>query len=191
MSVACVIIAGGTRTDLLDREVIPSVVAQGFDEILVCGEHHDGQGYRYLPVAALTHSTVDALVKRDAGTVGTNADWVAYLSDDHRIRPDGESWGVAVRRADMAGLHVIVPERYAQHPEQGLIRIPNGEEGGYCAGHGGLFRREVIRNQPWCTQPHDRLWDLYASQRQQDAGYRFASAPIAIEDMETEREPWL
>lgn len=188
--IACVVIAGGRRRKLLDQVVIPSVLAQPFDEVLVVGMHHDGPGYRYLHIPDLTKSTTDALIKRDAGTLASSASLLLYLCDDHAVVN-----GVEEARAMATGpliWDVMVPQRIAEHPEKGLIRINNGETGGYCGGHGGLYRRRVVQNRPWSAQPHHREWDLLASQNHQKAGFIYiTNGPLVIRDMETEAQPWL
>ena len=188
-TIACIIIAGGKRKELLDKQIIPSCLAQPFDEIIVAGMHHAGKGYKYLHIPDLTKSTTDALVKRDAGTVAAKSELLFYHCDDHQVvggvqeskalAENGTIWDVAV------------PIRIAEHPEQGRIRINNGESDGYCGGHAGLYRRRVVQDRPWSSQPHHRLWDLYASQNQQMAGFKFIiNGPIVVEDLEVEACPW-
>lgn len=187
-TVACIIIAGGTREQLLDDKVLPSVLGQCFDEVVVVGQHRPGEGYRYLEVPALTHTTVDALVKRDVGTVATTSDILVYLSDDHALL------GPVAATLRRIAPDIVVPARFADHPELGRVRIPNGEEGNYCAGHCGVFRRWVIQDRPWTAQPHHRNWDLLASHNQRAAGwgvhYSGDTYCFAILDLQPEREPW-
>src|SRR3989442_12181237 len=85
-NVACVVIASAKRSQLLDEQVLPSVLAADFAEVVVVGDFHPGRGYRYLHVPPLTQTTTDALVKRDTGTLATTAPWEFYLSDDHAVR---------------------------------------------------------------------------------------------------------
>ena len=195
MSVACIIIAGGKRTRLIDEKILPSVLPQGFDEVLVVGEHHaDGTAYRYLHVPDLTRTTNDALVKRDVGTVATDARILVYLSDDHGLAPDFLDTLRAV--AETSRWDVMIPSRWCRHPASGApIRLNMGAEASvpvlYCGGHGGIFRRWVIQSCPWTAMPHDRLWDLMASQIQRALGAQFVHVPqVAIEDLTPETEPW-
>jgi hypothetical protein len=86
----------------------------------------------------------------------------------------------------------LIPSRWADHPEQGRIRIPNGEEELYCAGHCGVFRRRVIQSRPWAAQKHHRNWDLISSHEWQAAGYHFVSYPkLRTIDLEPQNSPWL
>ena len=80
-TLACIVVACGTRGDLIDQLILPSTRHQGFDEVVVVGTHHDGAGYRYLHVPSVTGTTVDALIKRDVGAVGTASDILVYLCD--------------------------------------------------------------------------------------------------------------
>lgn len=202
-TIACVVIAGGKRRALIDGRILPSVLSQGFDEVIVVGGHHppdeySPQQYRYLHVPDMMRSTNDALIKRDVGTLATSADYILYLSDDHALLPDPDGeWAFARRARKVFDLRpevgALVPWRFADHPSLGRIHIPNGEEGpqGYCAGHSGVFRRQVVMDRPWTAQPHDRLWDLLASRNQMEAGVVFMSIPdLTIIDLEPERCPW-
>lgn len=188
--IAAIVIAGqGTRAQLIDDKILPSLT--GFDDVLVVGTHHKGPSFRYLHVPDLTKSTNDALVKRDVGTLATDCDLLLYLSDDHRVR---DGFADELRQFDREGItawDVLIPARWVQHPEQGLLRIPNGEENYYCAGHGGVFRRRVITQRPWTAQQHHRNWDLISSHDHLRAGFKYLAYPkLQIEDLEPMAEPW-
>lgn len=188
-NIAAVVIAGGKRGKLIEEQILPSL--QGWDEIVVAGEYKNGEGYRYLNVPAMTQSTNDALVKRDIGTVAVRSDVVLYLSDDHAVHPSFASELRQFIREGIAAWDVLVPSRWADHPEQGRIQIPNGEKELYCGGHGGVFRRRVIQDRPWTAQKHHRNWDLIASHEQQARGFKFLSFPrLMILDLEPENSPW-
>lgn len=190
MSIAAIVIAGGKRTDLIDRDILPSLT--GFDEVLVVGEHHAGDGFRYLHVPDLTKTTNDALTKRDVGTLACTSDVVAYFSDDHRALGPFASDLRQIIADGISAWDVLVPSRWADHPDQGMIRIPNGEKEYYCAGHGGVFRRRVIQQFPWTAQKHHRNWDLLISHEHLRAGFTYLPAPqLKIKDLEPERTPWL
>ena len=186
--IACIVIAGGKRETLIDGQILPSIRDQGFDEVLVVGEHHEGDGYRYLHVPKLLGTTTDALIKRDCGSLAAVSDILVYLCDDHSLLP---GFCEAIRQAPEQGWDVLVPKRFADHPEHGRIRINNGESEGYCGGHSGVFRRWVIEKRPWTAMPHHRLWDLLASQIQLDLGFTFiCNAPLGILDCEPHACPW-
>ena len=189
MILSAVVIAGGKREALIDEQILPTLV--GFDDVLVVGKHHAAAGFRYLHVPDLTKTTNDALVKRDVGTLAARGDVLVYLSDDHCLRPD---FATELRAFDADGLaawDVLVPSRWVEHPEQGLIRIPNGEERYYCAGHSGVFRRRVVTATPWTAQQHHPNWDVIASHDQLRAGYKMLMYPrLQIQDLLPEDEPW-
>jgi hypothetical protein len=174
----------------LRQRCVESAKAANFDELVVTGDYELGHGYRYLAIPDVTKTTLDALLKRDAGTLATVSDYVLFLSDDHAIA----SWNFVqcVRSlANVSHFDVCVPIRLVEHPEKGLIRIPNGEEGCYCAGHAGIFRRSVMQHTPWIAQPHHPNWDLLASRNQQAAGFKFVEGNgIAVVDLTPETAPW-
>ena len=189
MSIACIVIAGGKRRELIDEAILPSIIPQGFDETIVVGDHHDGRCYRYLPVPALLGSTVDALVKRDAGALAAGRSSVlVYLCDDHTLDPD---FLATFQQYRPQRWDVLVPARYTVRDGQ-RIRLNMGHSEGYCAGHGGIFRREVIERCPWSCGPHHRNWDLLISHRHRGHGFRyeFAGDDLAIIDCEPGAEPW-
>src|SRR3989449_274952 len=139
-SVACIVIASAKRSQLLDEQVLPSVLAANFAEVVVVGDYVAGRGYRYLPVPPLTRTTTDALVKRDVGTLATTAPWLFYLSDDHAVRhvhTPPEHWldiGVPLRFCALNGNRIPL--------NMGLDK--RDQNGPYCAGHAGLFHRYLI-----------------------------------------------
>ena len=188
MRVACIIIASAQREAVLDSQVVPSALAAGFSEVLVVGDYHPGTGYRYVPVPAMTATTVDALIKRDIGTLATTADWLFYLCDDHAVRRIGKpptdpmTIGVPTRTCRRDGMVLLL--------NMGLDpRDPNAP---YCGGHAGLFSRELIQAHRWTTMPHDRLWDLLSSRLLVLAGATLTSLPTwEVEDIEPESTPWL
>ena len=165
---------------------MPSVLAAVFDDVIVVGdwEHNEADlfsvplsrfKYDYLYVAPLTRTTTDALVKRDVGTLATDADVLVYLCDDHALAP---GFGAALRAVLDEPWDVIVPNRVTMC---GNRRQPlnNGERDGYCGGHGGVFRRAVITAKPWSAHAHHRNWDAIISREQISRGARFVWSPRA------------
>ena len=193
VTVACVLIVHEPRVSLVQEVVLPSVLGQGFSEILWVGDGHPGDGYRFLPVPKLTGTTLDALVKRDVGTLATNAEWLFYLADDHRWAchwPD-----MLTHRLPFPDHDIIVPGRWCDGGEQ-PISLNMGMDGTdpnfpYCAGHGGFFRKTLIEARPWTTMPHHPNWDLLATRMQMQMGARvMAENQPMIQDLEPERQPW-
>lgn len=215
--IACIIIATERRRAQVS-EVFASVVDQGFDDVIIVGDWLTGEtladpswsrwGARYLCVAPFVRSPIDAQVKRDVGTVATDADVLVYLCDDHAL---GFGFGTALREVLDEPWDVLVPNRitYRQtYPSYvspdgkivsddkgGLMRVSlnNGESDGYCGGHAGVFRREVIVAKPWSAHAHHRNWDALISAEQQARGARFCWSPrtaLHIVDIELNMEPW-
>lgn len=177
-NLACILVTRGTRAALVDSHILPSILGQGFGEVVVVGTHHEGDGYRYLNVPSVTGTTVDALIKRDVGAVATAADALLYLSDDHLLL---DGWAAEWERWHDQPWDVLVPARYAVR-DGALVPINNGTHpkdphAPYCAGHAGLFRRRVLRTRPWMAAPHDLFWDLGHSRQLLRSGY--ALTPVA------------
>jgi len=197
MTIACVVIASLKRRALLDELVMPSVVAQGFDEVVVVGDFHSGDGWRHLPFASLTGSTIDALFKRDVGTAATSSDWILYLCDDHRIHPDFSKDLLQLMRENTFGpKDVIVPARFCTRGEE-KIGLNMGWPGylgrAYIGGHGGIFPRAAVQDVPWSLAPWSPQWDYLHSRILLERGYNFhyQSASCYIEDVDPNGEPWL
>lgn len=197
MTIACVVIASAKRRDLLDTLVLPSVLAQGFTEVVVVGDYHSGEGWRHLPFRPLTGTTIDALFKRDVGAVATSSEWLFYLCDDHAVHPDfSKDLATFMTEHPMGPNDIIVPGRFCERNSE-RIGLNMGWPGylghAYCGGHGGIFPRAAIQDVPWSLAPWDPQWDFFHSQILQERGYRFhyQSGSCLIEDVEPNSEPWL
>jgi hypothetical protein len=195
MKIACCIIAGPHRPQLIKEIVLPSVLSQGFDDVIVVGDFPGAGPFRTLIVPPLTHSTIDALVKRDVATLATDADILIYLSDDHLL---GDGFGTHLRDLQQKDWDVLVPSRFVVYNGQKLP-LNNGALAdnptvgtGYCGGHGGVFRRRLIERMPWSTMPHHRNWDLLGSLAQQRLDAKFVwTSDLEIVDVEPGATPWL
>ena len=196
ITVACAIISSAKRWALVRDQILPQCVREGFDEIVVAGDGEPGLGYQFIDIPAITGTTIDALVKRDAATVATESEYIAFFSDDHRPVP-----GFATDLREYVQEHrveVLIPHRVTwRATSDGFTRIDlnSGASDGYCGGHAGVFHREAIRRYPWACGPHDLLWDLTHSRHLQQLGVQFSYAPhIMVEDIEhflnPEAQPW-
>lgn len=187
-SIACVIVATAARRFAVWDRIVPSVLGEGFDEVVVVGDWNDASPHprvRYLYVDPVTRSTRDALLKRDIGTLATTAANLVYLCDDHALAPH---FGSALRQVLDEPWDILVPNRYTMYLEK-RHALHNGERERYCGGHSGVFRRWVVTQRPWLAYAyHDnwRCWDVYASVAQQLDGARFCWSPrddLAVEDL--------
>jgi hypothetical protein len=197
VTLACVVIATAKRRPVLDDLVMPSVVAQGFDEVVVVGDYRSGDGWRHLPFRPLTGTTIDALFKRDVGTAATSSDWLFYLCDDHRIHPDfSRDLLQFMQECAVGPQDVIVPARFCQRNGE-KIGLNMGWPGylghAYCGGHGGIYPRAAIQQVPWSLAPWHPNWDFYYSQILLERGYNFhyMNGTCYIEDVDPNGEPWL
>lgn len=171
----CAIIVTAPRVGLVEKHVLPSVLAQGlFRQVLVVGDYWPGPGYRYIPVPRVTGTTLDALMKRDVAAVASDADALCYLCDDHQL---GNYWTPEWPAWEQAGWDVLVPSRWVDGVEINNGMDPKWPDAPYCAGHAGIYRRSVLRAHPWMATPHTPLWDLAHSRLARASGFRFASCP--------------
>lgn len=205
--IAAIIIATERRKQQLTR-VIDSTCAHNFNDIVVVGDwEYNDEWSNFLNVAPLTRTTVDALVKRDIGTLSVpEASVLVYLCDDHILAP---GFGAALRAVLDEPWDVIVPNRYTKRIVCGCghgctaecegceveetLPLNNGERDDYCGGHGGIFRRHVITAKPWSAHAHHRNWDAQISAEQIARGARFVWSPraeLSIIDIEPQMEPW-
>ena len=191
-SVACIIATTAKRTTLMDEVVMPSVIGQGFSEVVVLGAYHSGANYRHLPVAGVTRSTVDAQRNRDIGTMATVSEWLVYLTDDHRL-------GLAfvarlhdlIHQTGIARHDIVVPTRFTTRNDR-RVPLPMGVEDGYCAGHAGVFHRTAIQEVPWSVAPAHPNWDLLHSGMLLSRGYQlYPTSSLMIEDVEPGATPWV
>lgn len=197
MSLACVIIASQKRRQLLDELVLPSVVSQGMDEVVVVGDFHSGPGWRHLPFRPLTGTTIDAQFKRDVGTVATSSDWILYLCDDHRLHPDfSHDLALFMHEHPCGPKDVIVPGRFCQRNGERIglnMGWPGYMNHAYCGGHGGVFPRQAVQELPWSIAPWHANWDYMHSRILLERGYQmhYQTGTCLIEDIEPNTEPWL
>lgn len=188
MSVACIVIASQKRQGLLDAAILPSILPQWFNEVVVVGDYHSGDGYRHLPFAPVTGTTTDALFKRDVGLAATKSDFLCYLCDDHRLHPDFardlQSILSGCKQRD-----VVVPARYCVADG---VRVPlNMGAPDYVGGHAGIFPRDLLRQVPWSVAPWHPNWDVLHSRMllQHGAHLHFQQDRLYIEDIEG-GTPW-
>ena len=192
-TIACVIIATERRRAQVERIIVPNVWRQDFDDVVIVGDWkapaRTSIVYRYFCVEPLTYTPIDALLKRDAGTLVTTADLLVYLCDDHTLAP---GFCAALRNVADEPWDVIVPNRYTMRGTE-RVSLNNGEHEHYCGGHAGVFRRDLITRRPWSTYAHHRNWDNQISHAQIDAGAEFVWSPreeLSIIDIEPQAEPW-
>lgn len=190
-SIACIVVAGPTRQELLDLLVMPSVLRQQFDEVVVVGNYHSGDGYRHLPFAPICHSTVDALFARDTATMATTSDWLVYLADDHALDQNFVArLRDAVHASHLGRRHIGVPARYTMRAEEG-IRLNTGFPD-YVAGHCAVLHRTAVQEVPWGIAPRHPNWDVFHSQVLMARGYALQELPdCLVEDVEPNATPWL
>lgn len=188
MTIACIVIAGGKREKLLDEIVMPSVIGQSFDEVVVVGPYHSGNGYRHLLVPPMTRTTNDALVKRDVGLMATTSEYAVFLCDDHKLDP---FFCIALKDKPLGRRSIGVPVRITNRGPK-VIYLNTGFKDAYCGGHAMVVHRTAIQEVPFTVAPHHRNWDVLHSQMLTARGFELVQLDdCIIEDVEENAKPWL
>jgi hypothetical protein len=189
---AVIIIAGPHRVGTCLPEVVRSVQEQEPDEILVVGDRLKvyGDTVRALNVEPLTRTTIDALVKRDVGTVATRSWNLCFLADDHRIGPNFVKH-FRERYADREW-DLLAPQRFTVRGQQ-IFNLNVGKDLHYIGGHCGIYRRSILRQVPWSSSRHHPNWDVWHSHDLVKAGGKlvYSDIDLAIEDIEPGAKPWM
>ena len=195
MSLAIVIVAHPGRRETTFRRCLESVRQERPDEIVVVADFPvDAKGVRSLVVPSLTRTTVDALAKRDAGWLATQATHVGFLCDDHVLAPGFvEAWK---REYEARPEEILVPSRFCWRSGVGnspMIQewLPTGQDLDYAGGHAGIYARVCAYAQPWSATIHHPNWDVLHTLALKDQGCRIAYAghDLAVEDIEGGK-PW-
>ena len=172
--------------------LLPQVVGstEGVDELLVIADGIEDAGFPFLNVAPITRTTIDALIKRDAGWAATTSDAVLFLSDDHRLAP-GFIAAYRDRYERRDDWDILCPSRYTVRG-QSIIPLNVGQAEGYVGGHAGIYRRRCAQLLPWTAGPHHLNWDLLHTHELIRKGARlvYADTDLAVEDIEPNAEPW-
>lgn len=170
---------------MLDEQVLPSVVGQGFDEVVVVGDYVSGNGYRHIPFRPIYRNTSDAQFKRDVGTLVTSSEWLVYLCDDHAL---DDHFVVNFPLRFQRGI-IGVPHRVTKR--NGRVIPLNMGLPEYCGGHAGVYHRSAIQQVPWQLAPLHPNWDVLHSRMLLARGYELVPLPdCVIVDVEPGSEPW-
>ena len=191
MSLAVVIIASEKRRLTTFPRCLDSVVAQRPDEIVVVADFpHAQSGVRSFRVEPMLRNTIDALVKRDVGWVGTTADAVCFLCDDHELAPNFVA--TYLEKYHRRGWSILGPQRYTDRPEK-RYWLNIGEREGYVGGHCVIVTRGAGKLLPWSAAPHHPNWDLLWTQQMiwMGAKLAYAQQDLAVEDIEPGATPWM
>lgn len=190
--------AHGDRAYLLRNVILPQAIASGeFAEILVVGEFEAGEGYRWLDVPSVEHSSIhDGLRKRHLGTLAATGDWIAIQNDDHVFDP--QAMARARNYMSYTLSDVVSPARWTRLRHADGERLNGGEPGGRWAGaghingHGCVFRRAVLDECPWDTLPKVFSYDMAMTKRITDAGFHVVWAEdVRLWDIEQGATPWV
>ena len=159
------------------REIIDA--GQNFDECLVTGSFHAGDGYTYVAVESVYCDRRDALYQRELGTRTSTGNILCFTHDDHLPQFSADDVHAHDPKWD-----ILVPRR--AHGKTGAT-LPNGHDEGYMGGHTLLMRRDVWVTVPWLTIESARCWDLVLSDIWLDKGFNivYTDALVSV-DLEVE-----
>ncbi len=206
-TVACVVVATEKRKALVNGHIVPSIMDQGFNEVIVTADYRDRNVNLYIP--SVYNNTLDALVRKQAALEANEGDVVVYVSDDHYL-DDCFLEGLRGRLRDK--WDILAPFRFTIRDGK-LIPLNMGKDGApdggrdYVAGHAGIYRRSVLEAVPWqdilvqteIRKPASALfYDTWGTHMMLDAGYKLCyceyGSPIAVCDIDhfidATSEPW-
>ena len=152
------------------------------DEVIVAGNWHGGEGYKYVPVPDVHHSWADCIAQRQAGFEAATGDVLIFQHDDHWFDLD-------TLPAD-GFADVFSPSRWT------FARTTAGEQlnsgfGQYIDGHGALYAREVIERCPWAEVPVVFTMDVEHTKQIRAAGFEIVwDDKFHIYDCEKDATPW-
>lgn len=144
------------RYNLLKNTVLPAVLTEGFDEVIVCGVFEEGDGYKYVPMKPMRRDRRDALHQRDLGAAYATGDLLVFCHDDHVPGPGG--FVKTLKDLDLANdppWDLLVPQRL--HGVTGA-ELNNGRADNYMGGHCLVMRRWLWAEVPW-TSVDTEWWD--------------------------------
>ena len=191
-SIACALIVSQKRAELARDQIMPTLLNQGFDEVVAVGDFWSGEGYRHLSIPPITRTTVDALIKRETALSATKSEVIVYVCDDHRL---SANFALVLRENYLSDRRwgYLIPNRFCIRDGK-FLSLNMGASEDYCGGHAGIFRRDALRKVPWMVAPLDPpyLWDKWHSHmlNAQGVTFREASGDLLVEDIEPLGRPW-
>lgn len=167
----------GLRKELVRTEILPTVLADDFDEVIVCGVFEPGEGYEYIELQPRYRDRRDALWQREIGFRRSTGEVLVFCHDDHRPSAD---FARTLREIPDGDWDILVPKRVHGRTGEELNnghskfsaldgRSENYIEEGYMGGHCLVMRRWVPATIRWnCLDTE--FWDLPMSDLWREAG---------------------
>lgn len=182
-----------SRYSLLKEKVLPAVLAQGFDEVIVAGSFEEGSGYAYVPVLPKYRDRRDALCQREAAARHATGDILIFGHDDHAVAADFGQQLVkyaGYRHGEMPvefpDWDLLIPQRQHGITKETLANGKNEKEPvyAYMGGHVLVMRRWLWATVPWTTVDTE-FWDTSMTRIWKEAGARLVYADDLVHlDME-------
>lgn len=172
------------RYSLLHDTILPAVLREQFDEVIIAGTFEDGPGYTYVPVQPRFRDRRDALWQRERGARHATGDFLVFCHDDHL---PAAGFLATFRRnwQHEPDWDLLVPER--RHGKLDTV-LDNGSERGYMGAHCLLMRRWVWARCPWTTID-SVWWDVGMTRVWQAAGAKLRwSTDLLHYDMEAQED---
>ena len=143
------------RADLLRTKILPAIISQEPDELLVVGQWEEGEGWRYIHLPPTTRDRSEALRQREMGLRLSTSPILIFSHDDHMLG-EGFIQTVRERYAGDDRWDLLVPRRI--HHLTGE-ELENGRKDGYMGGHVLVMRRRLCAQVPWdvCVSEY---WDV-------------------------------
>ncbi len=153
------------RYALLQTEILPIALSQGWDEVIVAGQFEEGLGYSYAEQQPIFRDRRDALWQRELGARMSTGHILAFSHDDH-VFGDG-----IVKRLHELCTHddwdLLVPRR----EDRNGVLLNNGKASDYMGGHSLVMRRWLWAQVPW-TSVDTEWWDTTMTRIWREEGGR-------------------
>ena len=178
----------GWRAYALQNFILPAYCAEStLDEVIVVGDWHEGEGYKYIPCPVSDHkSGVDSIPQRQVGFEAATGDILIFQHDDHFLDLGSLNNVMPSMPAD-----VLAPARYTRLRNIDGERLNDGSEAGYVNGHCAIYKREVIETCPWNKLPEVFPLDIEHTKQILAAGFTIKwTDDIQVWDVECGAEPW-
>lgn len=166
-----------SRYDLVKQYILPAILEQEFDEVIVAGCFEEGEGYCYIPVAPRCRDRRDALWQREIGARHATGDILVFGHDDHApgkmfhgnlrmhmlgrnaARPDAPEWDLIVPRRIHGVTQAVLNNGFEDGPGKTS----------YTGGHIMVLKRWLWATVPW-TSVNSEFWDCTQSRLWEEAG---------------------
>ena len=155
-SLAVVLVAGTITERMLQR-----VYDLNPHELVIVGQYHRGDGYRYLPVPMQGPASVVARMRRDVATLATTSTHLLFL-EGRTVAP---GWGVPIKRwLNRPGWDILLPAR---------VEFAGFTDPWDGVAEGAIYTREILARVPFGLAYPGPRWSHWHTEACRVAGARF------------------